>query len=142
MSAWSAWAGVDRAADEPVAVEDPDLAEVPGVVADGHGLADVGRQGGGEVAESLEVDAVAVHDPRPRDLDEQQVEPLERVGGAGQPAVGDPGGLRRQPGLRVGPLVVGAGDPAPDRLVELGQGQPRRADGFAADKRAVAGQQG
>ncbi len=42
-------------------------------------------------------DAVTVHHPGGGDLDEQQVQLLEAVGGAGQPAVGEPGLLRRLP---------------------------------------------
>jgi len=115
-------------------VEDPDLAEVAGVVADGDGLTDVGGEGRVEVAQTLEADAVAVHHPGLGDLDEQQVQLLEAVGGAGQPAVGDPGLLRALPGLAVLPLVVGTGDPLPDRGVELRQREPRRSHRLPVDQ--------
>ncbi len=81
-----------------------------------------------------------MHHPRRGDLDEQQVELLEAVGGAGQPAVAGPGLLRRLAGLAVRPLVVGAGDPPADRGVELRQREPWRAGWPAADE--VAGQVG
>ncbi len=61
-------------------MEDPDLAEVAGVVADGDRFADVGGKDRVEVAQALEANAVAVHHPGRGDLDEQQVELLELSG--------------------------------------------------------------
>jgi len=46
-------------------------------------FADVGGEGRVEVAQALEADAVSVHHPGLGDLDEQQVELLEAVGGRG-----------------------------------------------------------
>jgi len=58
-------------------------AVVAGAAADGDGLADVGGESRVEVAQALEADAVAVHHPGYGDLDEQQGQLLEAVGGAG-----------------------------------------------------------
>jgi hypothetical protein len=52
-------------------VEYPDLGDVARVVADGHWFPDVGGQGRGEVAQALEVDAVAVHHAGLGDHDQQ-----------------------------------------------------------------------
>ena len=83
--------GADRPAEKPVAVEHPDLGDVAWVVADGDRFPDVIGQGGGEVAQALEVDAVAVHSAGCGDHDQQEVEVFEAGGHPGQPAVADPG---------------------------------------------------
>jgi len=126
--------GADGPAQEPAAMKHPDLAEVARVVPDRHGLADVGGQGWVQVTQALEADAVAVHHPRLGDHHEQQVELLEAVGGAGQPAVGEPGLLRRLAGLAVDALVVGAGDPPAEGGVRLGEREPGRRDWVAVDE--------
>ena len=63
--------GIDCFAQETAVVEDPDFGDVAGVVADGDGFSHVGGQEWVEVSQSLEVDAVAVHDAWFRDVDEQ-----------------------------------------------------------------------
>jgi len=130
--------GADGPADEDVAVVDADFGHVAGVVADGDPLPDVGGQGGVQVADALKVDPVAVHDPGGCNHDQEQVQLLGGVGGAGQPSVRDPPGGGGQAGLGVGALVV-TGQPGRERGVQGGQGQPGRGCGFAADE--VAGQQ-
>jgi hypothetical protein len=59
--------GADRPGEEPAVVEDADLGEVAGVVADDHCLADVGGQDRAGVAQSLEPDAVRADLTRPGD---------------------------------------------------------------------------
>jgi hypothetical protein len=65
--------GADRPAQEPGAGEDADFGHVPGVVADGRAVADVGGEDRGEVAQSLEVDAVGVDLAGPGHGEQQQV---------------------------------------------------------------------
>ena len=130
--------GADRPAQERAAVEDPDLGQIAGVIADGHRLADVGGQHRVQVAQALEVDAVALDGAGLGDHHQQQVQVLQRGGHPRQPPAGQPGLLRGYAGLAVRPEVVSAGDEPADRRVQLGQRQPRRGDGPAA--RQVAGQ--
>jgi hypothetical protein len=90
--------GADRPAQETVSVEHPDLAQIAGVVPDGHRDTDVGGQDRAVVAQSFEPDAVAVHGTRRGDHDQQQVKSFETVR---QPAVGQPGLLGRDTGFTV-----------------------------------------
>jgi hypothetical protein len=62
---------VDGGANEGVMVIDADFGDVPRVIADGDGTPDERCQGGREVALTLEVDAVALHDTVPRDSEEE-----------------------------------------------------------------------
>ena len=79
-----------RTAKELVAVEHPDLGQVARVVADGDGLADIRGQHRINVAQALEVDAVAPHAARLGEHDQQQVEVLQALGAARQEAVAPP----------------------------------------------------
>ncbi len=83
--------GVHGFADELVLVEDADLGDVPRVVADNDGFADVGGQQGRNVSESLEVHAVAVDDPRFGNGQQEQVEFVHGCREPGQPAITYPG---------------------------------------------------
>lgn len=55
--------GVDRATEENVAVEDPDLADIAWIVADGDRLADISGEHGIEEAQTLKMDTVAAEPP-------------------------------------------------------------------------------
>jgi len=98
--------GADRPAQEPVAMEHPDLGDIARVVADGHLAPDVGGECGVEVAQALEADAVAVHGAGLGDHDQQQVEGCQALRTPRQPAVGLPRLLRRDAGLAVWPGVL------------------------------------
>ena len=74
---------------KPGAGEDADLGHVPRVVADDHGVADVGGENRVQVEQALEVAPVRVDIAGPGHGEQQQVELLE---GAGHP---------RQPGVRI-----------------------------------------
>ena len=130
----------DGAAHEAVAVEDADLREVARVEADRDGLADEARQGGADVAQALEADAVALDHARLGVLDQEEVEFLQALGQARQEAACGPGLARRGARLRVGAGVVGADDEGADHTVELGQRQGWRGRRATADE--VAGQLG
>ena len=53
--------GADRAAEEPVLVENAHLAEVAWIVPQRHGFSDVCGQGRGDITEALKMDAVNAH---------------------------------------------------------------------------------
>ena len=72
---------IDRATQELVAEEDPHFSHVAGVVADDHVLADVGRKRGVQITESLKMNAILVHPPRPGYRQEQQIELLTPLDG-------------------------------------------------------------
>ena len=72
--------GVDGVADEAVAVENADLADVSGVVSEGDGLPDVAGEDWGDVAQALEADAIALNFARCLDGQEEFVELLEGGG--------------------------------------------------------------
>ena len=93
----------DRTAQELVAVEHPDFGQVARIVADGDGLADIGGQDRIDVAQSLEMNAVAPHAARLGEHDEQQVEVLQAFGDARQEA------LPRQASSGVSPVSLWAG---------------------------------
>ena len=108
-----------RAAQEAVAVKHPDLGQVARVVADSDGLPDIRGQQRVNVAQPLEVDAVALHAARLGEHDQQQVEVLQALGAARQEAAAPPGIERRLAGLAVQPGVVGAGDEGAHGPVQL-----------------------
>ena len=102
---------------------DAHLAGVAGVVADGHGLRDIGGQHRGDVAGALEADAVALDDAGGRGGEQQQVEVLAPGRGPGNPPGPDPAGGRGLAGLGVHPTVVVLDEVAPQHRVELLQAQ-------------------
>jgi hypothetical protein len=69
--------GADGPAQEPGTGKDADLGHVPRVVADDHGVADVGGQHRVQVAQPLKVDAVRVDLARLGHGEQQQVQLLE-----------------------------------------------------------------
>ena len=98
--------GADGPAQEPGTGEDADLGHVPRVVADDHGVADVGGQHRVQVAQPLEVDPVRVDLARLGHGEQQQVELFEGVGHPRDERAGLPALLRRDPGLAVRGEVV------------------------------------
>ena len=82
--------GAGCPAHKEVFVEDPDLGEVPGVVADRDRLAYVGNEADIEVTQALEPDAVGVHEPGTGHGEQQKVEVLYVFGELGYEAVGFP----------------------------------------------------
>lgn len=76
-----------------------------------------------------------MHDTRRGDLHQQQIELLEGLGQARQPAVSDPAILWSDTDFGVDAPVIG-GDERPDRLVELTQRQRRRGNRLAAHEAA------
>ena len=124
----------DGAADKAVSVEHPDLRQVARVEADRDRLADEAGKGRACVAQALEADAVALHDPGLGMLDQEQVKLLQAIGQARQEGARGPGLARSRAGPRVRAQVVGANHKGADRAVELGQRQPRRAGRPTRDK--------
>ncbi|ELU60764.1 hypothetical protein PCS70012_02353, partial [Streptococcus pneumoniae PCS70012] len=117
--------GGDRPAQVGVLVVDAHLAGVAGVVADGHGLTDVGGQHRADVAGALKADAVALDDAGGRSGEQQQVEILAPGRGARDPPGPDPAGGGGLSGLGVHPGVVVLDQVALDHCVELLQAQGR-----------------
>src|SRR6185295_19711420 len=75
-----------RAAEELVAVENPDFGQVAWIIADGDRIADIGSQSGMAVTEPLEMNTVTPHGARFSMHDKQQIECIEAVGHAWQKA--------------------------------------------------------
>ena len=131
--------GVHGPADELVLVEDADLGDVPRVVADNDGFADIGGQQRRDVSESLEVHAVAVDDPGFGHGQQQQVQFVHGCRKPGQPAVTYPGMVRGGFDFRMLALVVVLRDETADGRVQLFEGQHRcrRRVAAASGVRAV-----
>ena len=65
---------VNRPAQKAVAVKDPHFSDVTRIIANGHRLADIGRERGIELTQSLKVHAIAPNDAGLRHHDQQQVQ--------------------------------------------------------------------
>ena len=115
---------VDGLADEFVVIEDADLGDVAGVVADHDRTSDVAGQSRRDVAQALEADAIAAHDAGLGDGQQQSVEVFQALGHSGQPAIGDPRAARGGSELAVRAVVVG-GQERLQGSIEVGQGQFR-----------------
>lgn len=112
-----------RAAEEAVAVEESDLGQVAGIIADDDRLADEACERRGNIAQSLEADAVAPYAAWFGMQDQQEVEIFKAVGQARQEALATPSVERRLTNLAVNTGVIGAGDEGADLAVELRQRQ-------------------
>jgi len=124
-------------------VVNADLGQVAGVVADGDLLPHVRGEGQVQIPQPVAADAVAVHDPRGGDGQQQQVQLLEGVRQPREPAACGPPLERCLRCLRVDAAVVGAGDEPAHRGVQGVQGQSRRSDRFPGRTvREVPGQGG
>ena len=128
-----------RPAEKLLVVEDPDLGQVARIIANGDGVADIGRQGRVAVAQPLEANAVAPHDARLGVHHQQQIEVFEAVGQARQEAGAAPGIQGRLVRLAMHAPMIRAGDVGGERAVQFGQGQaghghrlPVHADARAA----------
>lgn len=130
----------DGPAEEAIAVEHPDLGEVARIIAKGHRFADISGQGGVEIAQPLEVDAVAVDDAGLGDHDQQQIQLFETVGHSRQPPIAEPCRAGRRPGFAVHPHVIGADEEGAHRGIQFGERQPWRGGRLAAHE--VPGQFG
>lgn len=100
-------------------MKDADLGDVAGVVPDTDGAADEWCEGGRGVAEAFEVDAVALHDARGWDGEQEPVELFEGVREPWQPPVCDPCLKWARSELAVGAGVVAA-DERVDGAVDAG----------------------
>ena len=94
---------------EIVAVEDPDFGQVAWIIADRHGIADITRHGRMLIAQSLELDAVALHGSRLRVHDEQEIELFQALGQPRQKPLATPCVERCFIGLAVDTEMISAG---------------------------------
>lgn len=122
--------GTDRPAEKGVAVEHAHLAHIAGVVADGDRLADIGGERGIEEAQSLEMDAVAMHGARLCDHDQERVEHLQAFRHPGKPAVTAPGVQWRHADRAVRAGIVSRDDERADRRIQFRKREARRRAGL------------
>ena len=120
--------GGDGAAHELVAVVDPDLGGVAGVVADGDVFPDVGGEHGRQVAGAVEPHPVALHASAGRGTQQQQVEVVGVCGQAWDPSAGGPPLDRRLAGLGMDASVVLLDHESLNRGVEDLEGERRFGD--------------
>ena len=122
----------DGPAEESVMVEHPDFGKVAWIIANGHRFADLGGQGGIEIAQALEVDAVAVDEAGLSDPDQQQIQSFETVGHSRQPPLAEPRRAGRRPGFAVRTHVIGADQEGANHGIQFGEGQPWRGGRLTA----------
>lgn len=81
---------VDGFADVLAFMEDPNLGNIARIAADHHRFFDISSQQGRDIAQTLEVDTFAVHDPG-FGHGQQQVEVIDTFRQSWQPPITDPG---------------------------------------------------
>ena len=102
-------------------MKDTNLRNIAWIVANGHGLFHVRREGWIHVPNSLEVNAVAVNSPGFRHRDQQQVQILKTVRHTRKPAVARPGALRCNANLAMSSGVIRADQEVPHNSVQFSQ---------------------
>lgn len=128
--------GTDRPAEEPVAMKHPDFSNIARVVSDGDWLTHVGGESRVDVAEPLEVNAVAPHNAGLCDHDQQQIQIFQAVGHASQPTIAKPAWYWRDASLAMHPGIMGPDKISADCRVEIGQYQGWGADRLPQHKMA------
>jgi hypothetical protein len=115
----AAMLGTHCTAEKAIPVKDTNLSNIAWIVANGHGLFHVRREGWIHVPNSLEVNAVAVNSPGFRHRDQQQSKSSRLSGIRGSQPLPDQAVCGAMPDLAMNSGVVGADQEGADGSVQV-----------------------
>jgi len=125
---------VNRTAQKMVAVKDPNCSEVTRIIADGHRLANIGRQSGIDITQPPKVHTVAANHAGLRHHDQQQVQLLQTLRHTRQPSLAQPGLDWCQAGFTMGAIVIIPQEIVTYGSIELWQREPWWGSGLSLAK--------
>jgi hypothetical protein len=125
---------VNRTAQKAVAVKDSNFSDVTRIIADGHRLANIGRQSGIDITQPLKVHTVSAHHAGLRHHDQQQVQLFQTLRHPRQPPLAKPGLDGCQADFTMGAMVIIPQEIVTYGSIEFWQREPWGGSGLALAK--------